>query len=423
MSRQAYRASRIVPCANQSTAPHALPAIDDGAIVIDGDRITWIGPFGSMPSGIPCHDFGRALLTPGLVDAHTHAAWIGSRHEEYAMRLAGDDYQAIAKRGGGIIASHRAIRDASEDAIAQTLAARLARMAELGVTTCEVKSGYGLEPELELRQLRAIARCAADPTLPAIVPTFLGLHALAPGRDRDRYVDEVVGRTLPEIAESGLADFVDAYVDNGAFTAAEAEKLGRMAKRLGLGVRLHVGQFSDIGGAELAADLGAKSADHLEHLSPAGAKRMAECGVSGVLLPVASWTLGQSPPPVALLKDAGVSLVVASDANPGTAPTESLPLAMAMAVRSYGLSVQDAWLGATSRAARALEKTGVGDARPAPPSGVLTTNARADFVVWDFTHEAEIVQPWGVARTRLVIRGGRAIGGREAARFGRTPGP
>jgi imidazolonepropionase len=273
-------------------------------------------------------------------------------------------------------------------------------MASLGVTTVEVKSGYGLTGAEETKQLRAIAQAAALGAVPAVVPTLLALHALPPGADRGAHVDRVAGELVPEVARAGLARFVDAYVDDGAFTAIEARRLGEAARAAGLGIRLHVGQFADVGGAEVAAELGALSTDHLEHVSPAGIEGLARAGVTAVLLPVASYTLAQAPPPVALLRSAGVPMAVASDANPGTSPTESLPLALAFAVRAYGLSPDEALLGATRHAAASL---GLHD------RGILRAGLRADLVVWDLPHEHAIVQPWGVARTLAVRVEGHVV--------------
>jgi imidazolonepropionase len=218
--------------------------------------------------------------------------------------------------------------------------------------------------------------------------------------NRAAYVARIARDFIPEIARERTALFVDAYVDANAFTVDEARAVGEAARREGLGVRMHVGQFADIGGAQLAASLGARSADHLEHISPGGIEALAAAGVAAVLLPIASFTLAQPPPPVSALRSAGLALVVASDANPGTAPTESLPLAMALAVRAYGLSPEEALLGATRNAAEALGLT---------DRGVLREGARADIVVWDLPHEQAVVQPWGVARTHMVIAGGKEL--------------
>ena len=376
------------------------PALEAAAIAIaDDGRIAWVGRRDALPAAYGAPTDHAPLVTPGLVDAHTHLAWAGSRHHEYAMRLAGDDYVAIAKAGGGIVSTHRAVEAATEDALAALLEGRLRRMARLGVTTVEVKSGYGLTRELEMKQLRAIARVAARTDLPRVVPTVLALHALPPGAtDRAEYTHSAC-ELVREAARLGLARFVDAYVDEHAFRVADAREVGLVAKDAGLGVRLHVGQFSDVGGAELAAELGAKSADHLEHLSEHGARALATAGVCAGLLPTAAFTLGQAPPDVALLRRAGVALVVASDANPGTAPTESLPLALAFAVRSYGLRPDEALAGATVNAARSLDVD----------AGVLRVGAEGDVVLWDLPHELALVQPWGTPRATLVLRGGAVI--------------
>ncbi|HEY4016290.1 MAG TPA: imidazolonepropionase [Polyangiaceae bacterium] len=401
MTALGIAADRIVTC--DPARGGAVGAIERGVLVFDGPSLSYVGERSGAPPGIPRVDLGARVVTPGLVDAHTHACWVGSRHGEYAARAAGADYRAIAEAGGGILATQRAVAAATEADLARALAARLERMAALGVTTVEVKSGYGLDGDHEAKQLRAIA-AAASADRPAVVATFLALHALpASARaDRARYVERVARELVPEVARDGLAKFVDAYVDDGAFTAEEGRAVGLAARAAGLGVRLHVGQFADVGGAELAAALGARSADHLEHVSAAGAEALAAAGVTATLLPVASFVLGQAAPPVGLLRSAGVNLVVASDANPGTAPTESLPLAMALAVRLYGLSPDEVLLGATRHAAASL---GMGD------RGVLRAGARADFVVWDLPHEHAILQPWGLPKTQAVVGAGRLLAG------------
>ncbi|WP_394828696.1 imidazolonepropionase [Pendulispora albinea] len=399
-------AARVVTCdESRATAGNALGALEPGAVTIADGKIAWIGPPEARDPNVPVTDVGGAVVTPGLIDAHTHLAWAGSRHGEYAVRMAGGDYEAIAKAGGGIVSTFRAVADTSPEALVELLRARLLRAAQLGVTTCEVKSGYGLLPEHELKQLRAIAACTNRPELPAVVPTFLALHALPPEARADRggYVRRVVEELLPRVREENLAAFVDAYLDASAFQIDEGRALGEKARALGFHLRLHVGQFADIGGAELAAELGAHSVDHLEQVSGAGIAALARAGTHAVLLPIASFTLKQAPPPVAKLRAAGVPLVVASDANPGTAPTESLPLALALGVRNYDLTPEEAILGATRWAARSLDL---------PQRGALRRGAQADLVVWDLPHEHAIVQPWGTPRTRLVLRDGAPIFGR-----------
>jgi imidazolonepropionase len=393
------RAHRLVTC---DSARDELGAIDDGAIAIEAERIVATGTFPELSKrfvAAPVIDH-PGLVTPGLVDAHTHAAWMGDRAREYAMRMAGADYEAIAAAGGGIVASMRAVREASTEAIADNLRARLRRMATLGVTTIEVKSGYGLSEEAERRQLEAIASVSSDRSLPRVVATFLGLHAVPPEQRGDRrgYAQRC-REWLDGIVRDRLAQFVDAYIDRAAFSVDEVRPTLERARELGLGLRLHVGQFADVGGAELAAELGAKSVDHLEHCSRSAADALAAAGTSAVLLPVASYTLRQDPPNVAQLREAGVALVVASDANPGTAPTESLPLAMAMAARSYGLTIDEVLLGATSRAAASLDLD----------CGVLRPGASADLVLWSLRDEHQLVQPAGVSLTAQVFSRGLRI--------------
>ena len=402
-----YAAARVVTCDPARATPiDPLGVVEQGVVVVDAGRIVRVDTreavLRDLPS-LPLSSVPDAILTPGLVDAHTHAPWVGSRHHEYALRLAGADYEAIAASGGGIVSTMRAVREAAPAVLAETLRARVRRMARMGVTTVEAKSGYGLDEASERRQLEAVARVGEDASCPRLVPTYLALHALPPEANGDRaeYARIVERDWLPGIARSGLARYVDVYVDRGAFSTAEARPVLERAKALGLGVRLHVGQFADVGGAELAAELGAASVDHLEVVGDAGIEALARSGVRAVLLPVASFTLRQAPPPVAALRQAGVHLVVASDANPGTAPTESLPLAFALAVRSYGVSVSEAILGATREAAASLGLIEV--------TGALRPGLAADLVLWDLPHEEALVQPWGASRALTVVREGAEL--------------
>jgi len=381
-----------------------LAPLESGVVAVEHGEIAFVGRRSSLPERFHAlAPIDLPLITPGLVDAHTHAAWVGGRHEEYVAKLRGDDYEAIAARGGGIVSSMRAIEAVSVEEIAKTLSERLRRMASLGVTTVEVKSGYGLRPELERRQLEAIALVSRDESLPRVVPTFLALHALPPESRGDAslraaYVARAE-KLVREIASDRLASFVDAYVDRNAYTVEEARIVGRTAREVGLGVRLHVGQFADVGGAELACELGARSCDHLEVVSKSGLEAMARGSVSATLLPIAAFVLRQSPPDVAAMRAHGLTLVVASDANPGTAPSESLPLAMAFAARTYGLAPEEILRGVMDHAARTLDLE----------LGVLRVGARADLVGWDLPHEDALLEPWGTSRTQLVVRDGRTL--------------
>jgi imidazolonepropionase len=389
-----------------SSDENRLGAIDDAGVWVEGGTIRLVAKRAEVlaaAGGAPVlADEPGSVLTPGLCDAHTHAAFAGSRHGEYAARLGGASYDDIARAGGGILSTRAAVSMTSPVELARLLAERLLRMAKLGVTTVEVKSGYGLDAENEEKQLRAIAEGARRGDLPRVVATYLALHAIPKeeATRRHAYVEAAVLR-VATFAALGLMHYVDAYVDANAFTAREAERLGDAARSAGLGIRLHVGQFADVGGAALAARLGAATADHLENVSASDVEALARAGTRAVLLPVASFTLGQAPPPVSLLRSAGVPLVVASDANPGTAPTESLPLALAFAVRLYGLRPDEALAGATREAAHSL---GLGHR-----VGMVKEGYDADLVLWDLPHEHAIVQPWGTPKTKLVLRQGRVL--------------
>jgi imidazolonepropionase len=402
-------AGRIVTCdPRRCDANNPLGAILDGGVLAEDGRIVCAGRRAEVlaraQGAAVLADAPDAVITPGLCDAHTHAAFAGSRHDEYRRRMAGASYETIAAEGGGILATVRAVRAATRADLSRELARRLSRMAALGVTTVEVKSGYGLDADSERKQLEAVADVALDAVLPRVVPTYLALHALPDTSvgSRDAYV-AAAAELVRQFARERLAQYVDAYVDRGAFSVAEAEVVARVAREEGLGVRLHAGQFADVGAAALAARVGAASADHLENVGAADLAALAAAGTRAILLPVASFTLAQAPPPTALLRSAGVVIIVASDANPGTAPTESLPLALALAVRSYGLSPDEALLGATREAAISL---GLGER-----AGALSPGYDADFVVWDLPHEHAIVQPWGSPKVRLVTRAGQSIAG------------
>jgi imidazolonepropionase len=400
--------SRMVTCEPaRSTDTDPLGVVCDGAILVEEGVIAAAGPRalvlrGSNGAPIAVDEPG-CVMTPGLVDAHTHLVWAGSRHDEYAMRMAGESYESIAAAGGGIVSTMRAVRGASDQELVASGAARLRRMAALGTTTCEIKSGYGLDLDNELKQLRAIACLRMDADLPRIVPTYLALHALPPEAKarRDAWVATVANEWVPAIAKAGLAKYVDAYIDRNAFSVDEARSVFARAQELKLGIRAHVGQFADVGGADLAADGGAASVDHLEHVTHASLQKLAASGTRAVLLPVASFTLKQSPPPVAAIRTAGVPIVIATDANPGTAPTESLPLAMAMAVRDYGLTPEEAIAATTREAAASLGLMDV--------CGRLSPGLDADFVIWDLPHERALVQPWGSQLPRWVVSRGRTI--------------
>lgn len=395
-------AARVVTC--DERRPGDLGVIEDGAVLIEQGRIVAVDRRELIEqSGAPLVVCSKGVMTPGFVDAHTHSAWVGSRHEEYEIRLAGGDYEAIAKAGGGIRSSMRAIRAASQQEVAQNLRGRLSRMSKQGITTVEVKSGYGLDEENERKQLLAIQEVAASPLLPRVIPTYLALHAIPPEFDHDRAAFlRAVPSWLRAIASDGLAHYVDAYVDRSAFSVEEAEPVLQLARELGLGVRVHAGQFAEVGACLMAARLGASSADHLEQTSQESIAALAAANVAAVLLPIASFTLRQAPPSIVNFRAAGLSLVIASDANPGTAPTESLSLAIALAARTYGLSPSECLLGVTRHAARSLGL--------AEETGVLRSRLWADLVIWDLPHENALVQPWCPPPIDAVfLRGSRVL--------------
>jgi len=335
-----------------------IGVIHDAAVAWRDGIITWVGPADRVPdehAAGPVWNAGARLVTPGLVDCHTHLAFGGWRAGEFTSRISGASYAEIARRGGGIARTVRDTRALDERALADRAAAFAAGMVELGITAIECKSGYGLDVETELRLLRAYRR-VADETRARIVPTFLGAHVVpAEYRDdREAYIGLLVEELLPRVRAEELAEFCDVFVEEGAFTPDEARTILGAARALGLGVKLHVDQLTDGGGAALAAELGATSADHLEHVSPAGIEALASAGVVAVTLPLATLYLDQDPPPARDLIEAGVAVAVATDFNPGTAPSYHLPLALLLACTRQRMTPSEALKGATRFAARAL---------------------------------------------------------------------
>lgn len=374
--------------------------IEDGALAVKDGRIAWLGVRGEAPPAQAMHDCGGAWMTPGLVDCHTHIVHAGNRSDEWEARLNGATYEDIARRGGGIMSTVRATRAADvETLLAQSLP-RVARLLSEGVTTLEIKSGYGLELEAEARMLRAARQVGAR--LPVrVATTFLGAHALPPefaGRPDD-YVEALCTRMLPALAQEGLVDAVDAFCERIGFTAAQTERVFEAARTLGLPVKLHAEQLSDQGGAALVARHGGLSADHLEYLSADGIMAMARAGTVAVLLPGAYYFLREkTEPPIAALREAKVAMAIATDCNPGTSPMTSLLLAMNMACTLWRLTPQEALAGATVHAARALGLQG--------EIGTLEVGKRADLALWDIARPADLAYAIGANPCRAVVNGG-----------------
>ena len=374
----------------------------DAAIAVTAGRIAWLGPRAEAPPALQVHDGAGCWLTPGLIDCHTHIVYAGSRSDEFEARLNGASYEDIARAGGGIMSTVRATRAASEaDLLAQSVPRVAALLAE-GVTTLEIKSGYGLSLEAEAKMLR-VARQVGQVLPVRVRTTFLGAHALAPeyaGR-ADDYIDEICTRMLPRLAEEGLADAVDAFCERIGFTHGQTARVFEAARRHGLPVKLHAEQLSDQDGAALVARYGGLSADHLEHLSAQGIAAMAAAGTVAVLLPGAYYFLRETrEPPVAALRAAGVPLALATDCNPGTSPMTSILMAMNMACTLWRMTPREALAGCTVHAARAL---GLGG-----EAGSLEVGKRADFALWDIARPAELAYAIGFNPCTMVVNAGVA---------------
>lgn len=378
-------------------------AVEHGAVAVAGGRIEWVGPESDLPAGVSAaaeHDGGGAWLTPGLVDCHTHIVYAGNRSDEFEARLNGVPYEEIARRGGGIVSTMRATRAADEDTL---LAASLPRVDSLlreGVTTLEIKSGYGLDTASEAKMLRVARRIGRERAL-RVRTTFLGAHALPPeyaGR-ADDYIDLVCREMLPRLVAEGLADAVDVFCERIGFTPAQTARVFDAAAAHGLPVKLHAEQLSDQGGAALVARHHGLSADHLEWLGDDGIAAMAAAGTVAVLLPGAFYFLRETRlPPVQALRDAGVPIAISTDCNPGTSPMPSLLAAMNMACTLFRLTPQEALAGATRHAATAL---GLG-----AELGTLEVGKAADFALWAIERPADLSYAMGFNPCRAVVQAG-----------------
>ncbi len=381
--------------------------VEDAALVVEGDRIVWTGPRSALPRAYASasHEgLAGRWITPGLIDCHTHLVYAGQRAGEFEQRQQGASYADIARAGGGILSTVRATRAADEETLLQSTLGRLAALRREGVTTVEIKSGYGLDLQTELRMLR-VARSAAATSGLHIETTFLGAHTLPENyRDRaDDYIRFVCEDVLPVVAHERLADAVDAFCETIGFDLQQTERVLAAARKYDLPVKLHAEQLSNMGGAALAARYGALSVDHLEYLDPAGVSAIAESGSVAVLLPGAFYFLRETQlPPVAALRERGVPIAVASDCNPGSSPFVSLLLMLNMGCVLFGLTPEEALAGVTRNAARALGL----DAEV----GTLTVGKRADFVVWNVDHPAQLAAQFGPNPCyRVVARGNTLI--------------
>ena len=371
------------------------------ALAVKDGAIAWLGPTDALP-----HHSARRLvplegrwMTPGLIDCHTHLVYGGDRAAEFELRLTGATYEEIARAGGGIAATVAATRAAGEDDLLQAARPRLEALLREGVTALEIKSGYGLSLDAEAKMLRVARRLGAD--YPVTIRTsFLGAHAVPPEYSEDRagYLDAVVAM-LPSLAASGLADAVDAFCEGIAFTPEETARLFTAARDLGLPVKLHADQLSDLGGAALAARFGALSADHLEYTNADGVAAMANAGTVAVLLPGAFYVLRETQlPPIERFRAAGVPIAIATDCNPGSAPVTSLLLMLSMACTLFRLTPEEALAGVTRHAARAL---GIGESH-----GTLAVGMAADLAVWDIERPAELAYRVGFNPLALAVKAG-----------------
>jgi imidazolonepropionase len=392
-----------------------LGLVPDAAVVAARGRIVYAGPESGLAAIAPAADAmtvdaGGAVVVPGLVDAHTHLAYAGDRDEEIRRRLAGASYREIAAAGGGIVSTVAATRAASREELAAAISARLDEMLLQGTTTAEVKSGYGLSTAHEIRSLEAV-QAAAEGHPVGVVPTFLGAHEVPSEhrRDRGRYVDLLVEEMIPEVARRGLAVFCDVFCEEGVFTVAESRRILTAARDRGMALRLHADELAWTGGAELAAEMHARSADHLLFVSDAGARAMAEAGCAATLLPSAAFylRLGRFAPARSLI-ETGVPVALATDANPGGGLSPSLPFAMAVACFAMGLSLEEALAAATINAAYSLDVH--------RDLGSLEEGKRADLVVLRSRRLLDLVRV-GVGTIATVVKDGRVVvrDGRRAA--------
>jgi imidazolonepropionase len=385
-----WRNARLATMAENAAG---LGIVEHGAIAARDGVIVYAGPEAGMPAALSQSaeivDCEGRWITPGLIDCHTHLVHAGNRANEFEMRLAGATYEEVAKAGGGIVSSVTALRAASEDELVAQSLPRLDTLIAEGVTTIEIKSGYGLDLKNEKKSLRA-ARLLGEHRPVTVRTSFLGAHALPPEAkgDKDAFIDLVASQILPAVAAEGLADAVDGFCEGIAFSPEQISRVFDAAKAARLPVKLHADQLSNLHGAELAARYGALSADHLEYTDEAGAAAMAKAGTVATILPGAYYFIRETKkPPIGLFRQHGVKMAVATDCNPGTSPLTSLLLTMNMAATLFGLTVEECLAGVTREAARALGLLG--------QAGTLEVGKSADLAIWDIERPAELVYRMG----------------------------
>lgn len=387
-----------VNVATMTTGGAAYGMIEDAAVVLVDDQIEWVGAANDAPD-LPATDLGGRLMTPGLIDCHTHLVYGGDRAMEFEMRLEGATYEEVARAGGGIVSTVGATREATVDELVESALPRADTLIAEGVTTLEIKSGYGLNEETELNMLRAARQIGAARDV-HVQTSYLGAHATPveyKGRD-DAYIDEVAIPALHAAHAAGLADAVDGFCEGIAFTPTQIAKVFDAADELGLPVKLHAEQLSDLGGAKLAASRGALSCDHLEYLEKSGIEAMAASGAVAVILPGAFFTLRETQkPPVEALRAARVPIAIATDANPGSSPLTSILLTMNMACTLFRLTPEEALAGVTRIAAKALGLT---------DRGVIAPGMRADLAIWDVKRPGELAYRMGFNPLHRRIFGG-----------------
>lgn len=391
-----------------ATCDESMRVIERGALLTRGGRIEWVGAEANLPpapSDDPYeqHDLGGAWLTPGLIDCHTHLVFAGTRANEYAQRLRGRSYAQIARAGGGILSTMRAVRSASPQELFDASAPRLRALLAEGVTTVEIKSGYGLTLTDEAKMLRT-ARALEQAYPVTIKTTFLAAHTVPPeftGR-ADAYIDAIVKEWLPALHSERLIDAVDVFCESIGFSVAQSERLFDAALALSLPVKMHAEQLTNLGGTQMATRHRALSCDHLEYATAADAAALASAGTVAVLLPIAFYCLADAhKPPIAALRAAGANMAIASDCNPGSAPATSLLLTMNMGTRLFGLTSDEALAGVTRNAARALGIQG--------ERGMLATGQAADFVIWNVSSIEELGYWIGFNPRRTVVQAGRIL--------------